>query len=43
MNKKDLFDGEKVLDIIIPLVLIEAFVLIQIVIIGVLLNCLGLI
>ena len=43
MTKKDLFDVEKVIDHIIPLILIEAFVLMQIAIIGVILNCLGLI
>ena len=43
MNKKDLFDGEKVLDTIIPSLLIEAFVLLQIAIIAIILNCLGVI
>ena len=40
--KKDLFDGEKLLDFIIPFILIESFVLFQIAIIGIILNCLGL-
>lgn len=43
MTEKRLPTGEELLDIIIPVILIESFVLMQIAIIGVLLNCLGVI
>ena len=43
MTEKRLPTGEELLDIIIRLILIEAFVIMQIVIIGIILKCFGVI